>query len=51
MDSIEDLCRQLKSNTDIISQNIQQLASDFYNSHSNAGCRAPALKTQRLSTD
>jgi hypothetical protein len=51
MDSIEDLCRQLKSNTDIISQNIQQLASDFYNSHSNAGCRSPALKTQRLSTD
>jgi hypothetical protein len=52
IDSIENLCRQLKSNTDIISQNIQQLASDFYSSRpSNVGCRSPASKTQRLSVD
>jgi hypothetical protein len=52
MDSIKDLCRQLKSNTDIISQNIQQLASDFYNSHQiNNGSRSPAPKSQRLLTD
>jgi len=30
MDSIEQLCHRLKTNTDIISQNIQQLASNFY---------------------
>jgi len=50
MDSIEDLCRQLKSNTDIISQNIQQLAMDFYSSrqHSSEN-RSPVTKAQRLS--
>ncbi len=52
MDSIELLCRQLKTNTDVISQNIQQLATDFYNSRqSPTACGSPAAKTQRLSDD
>jgi hypothetical protein len=52
MDNIETLCLQLKSNTDIISQNIQQLATDFYNYRPpHAGCRSPAPKSQRLSAD
>jgi hypothetical protein len=47
MDSIEDLCRQLKSNTDIISLNIQQLATDFYSTHQiPSGMRSPAAKAQ-----
>jgi hypothetical protein len=50
MDSIEHLCRQLKTNTDVISQNIQQLASDFYSARQTSpGCRSPAAKSKRLS--
>jgi hypothetical protein len=52
MDNIETLCLQLKSNTDIILQNIQQLATDFYNSRPpHADCRSPAPKSQRFSAD
>jgi hypothetical protein len=52
MDSIEQLCRQLKTNTDVITQNIQQLATDFYSTRqSPAGCRSPAAKSQRLLGD
>jgi hypothetical protein len=52
MDSIEDLCRQLKSNTDIISLNIQQLATNFYSTRQiPSGTRPPAAKAQRLSED
>jgi hypothetical protein len=50
MDSIETLCRQLKSNTDIISQQLHQLASDFSTANGvSAQCRSPASKSQRLS--
>jgi hypothetical protein len=49
IDRIETLCHQLRSNTDITSQNIQQLASDFYSTRqSSPGCRSPATNTQRL---
>jgi hypothetical protein len=51
MDNIEQLCRQLKNNTDVISQNIQQLALDFYSSRQTTQCRLPATKSQRLSVD
>ena len=52
MDSIKDLCHQLKSNTDIILQNIQQLASNFYSTHqSPPSCCSPAAKSQRLLAD
>jgi hypothetical protein len=50
MDSIEQLCRQLKTNTDVTSQNIQQLAADFYSTRPSSNvCRSPASKSQRLS--
>jgi len=52
MDSIEELCRQLKMNTDIISQNVQQLASDFYSARlSPTDCHSPAAKSLRLLVD
>jgi hypothetical protein len=52
MDSIEELCKQLKTNTDIISKNVQQLASDFYSARSSpTDCRSPAAKSLRLSVE
>jgi len=52
MDSIEDLCRELKVITDIITENVQQLAADFYSSRmSPTECCSPAVKSLRLSVD
>jgi hypothetical protein len=52
MDSIEQLCHRLKTNTDIISQNIQQLASNFYSTRQSMPTTwPPVAKAQRLSVN
>jgi hypothetical protein len=50
MDNIENLCLQLKSNTDVITQQLNQLATNLsVNYSSTSPCCSPAAKTICLS--
>ena len=50
MDNIEYLCLQLKSNTDVITQKLNQLATNLsVNYFTTSPCHSPAAKTIHLS--
>jgi len=49
-DNLENLCIQLKGNTDIISHQLQQLTSHLMTTRPSSPCCSPVTKSIRLST-